>query len=361
MVDSSLHSFHRERIDKLDCILQCNYTSPDCGAKIVAKVGLTYLAEGAAHVVYRVSLPGASPTTHPHLVGKLFRFRKSIPSAVPCAQTVANYQNIIAPLFPVNNLVHLELHHVSNQNALIAKLNAALEQRELNGTRPAHRHGVYLTPSAEEPNAILVTDMSACGPDERLIEFKPKWLVQSPSAPQGAKRCRTCALREMRTEDERRSGQSHSGRGHAGFCPLDLVSNNDDVLGETIRRLSLTDELSRTYESPFKEQIQPLLLRLRRLQAEYNNVGLNDFENGQSQGFFVSMALRDCSVFVKTKRGELGFQEVRLADLDLKSSGGGKLELWARTEQRLIEEGWYMGSENAESLGNRLCRALQQS
>lgn len=353
---------HREQIDKMDCILQCNYpTSPDGEAMIVSKVGLTYLAEGAAHVVYRVSLLGASPTTHPHLVGKLFRFRKSIPSAVPCAKTVSNYQNIIAPLLPVNNLVHLELHHVRDQNALIEKLNAALEQRELNGTRPAHRHGVYLTPSTEEPNAILVTDMSARGPDERLIEFKPKWLVQSPSAPQGAKRCRTCALREMRTEDERRTGQRHSGRGHAGFCPLDLVSNNDDVVEETIRHLSLTDEVSGTYNSPFKEQIQPLLLRLRRLQAEYNNVGLNDFENGQSQGFSVPMALRDCSVFVKTKRGELGFQEVRLADLDLKTSGGGKLEMWARTEQRLIEEGWYMGSENGESRGHRLCRALQQS
>ncbi|KAF7504391.1 hypothetical protein GJ744_002257 [Endocarpon pusillum] len=343
----------------MDCILQCNCpTSPDGEATIMSEVGLSYLAEGAAHVVYRVSLPGASPTTHPHLVGKLFRFRKSIPSAIPCAQTVSNYQNIIAPLFPVNNIVHLELHHVSDQNALIAKLNAALEQRELNGTRPARRHGVYLTPSTEEPNAILVTDMSAYGPDERLIEFKPKWLVQSPSAPQGAKRCRTCALREMRTEDERRSGQSHAGRGHAGFCPLDLVSNNDDVLEETIRRLSLTDELSGT---TFKEQIRPLLLRLRRLQAEYNNVGLNDFKNGQSQGFTVSMALRDCSVFVKTKRGELGFQEVRLADFDFKSSGGGKLERWVRTEQRLIEEGWYMGSENAESRGHRFCRALQQS
>ena len=165
----------------------------------------------------------------------------------------------------------------------------------------------------------------------------------------------------MRTEDERRTGQRHSGRGHAEFCPLDLVSDDDDVLEETTRRLSLTDELSRTYVAQFKEQIQPLLMRLRRLQAEYNNVGLKDFANGQNQDFSLPMALRDCSVFVKTKRGEPGFQEVRLADLDLKSSEGGKLERWVRTEQRLIEEGWYMGSENAESRGQSLCRALQQS
>ncbi len=344
----------------MDCILHADCpASPDRHREIVSEVGLTYLAEGAAHVVYRISFTGASPTTHPHLVGKLFRFRKSIPSAIPCAQTVSNYQNIIAPLFSIDNLVHLELHQVPDQKALIAKLNAALEQRESDATRPAYRQGVYLAPSAEEPNTILVTDMSAYGPDERLIEFKPKWLVQSPSAPQEAKRCRTCALRKMRTDDERRTGQRHSGREHAGFCPLDLVSNNDDVLEETLRRLCLTDEHPRTYVVQFKEHIQPLLMRLRRLQAEHNNVGLSDLDEGQNQGLSLSMALRDCSVFVKMKRGELGFQEVRLADLDLKSSEGGKLERWVGIEQRLIEEGWYTGSENAESRGQSLCRALQ--
>jgi inositol-pentakisphosphate 2-kinase len=347
---------------KMDCVLQCSYTaSADQEAEVVSRVGLTYLAEGAAHIIYRISLPGTSAVTHPQLVGKLFRFRKSTPSAVPCAQTVSNYHNIIAPLFPGDNLVDLNLHHVPDQHALITKLNAALQRREIDRTRPVQRHGVYLTPSDEEPHDILVTDMSPRGPDERLIEFKPKWLVQSPSGPSGARRCRTCALREMRTEDERRTGDRHSGRGHAEFCPFDLLSSDDDVLEETVRQLALTNEFPRTYVSIFKQQLQPLLRRLKDLQAENNNVGLDDFEIGVDRDFSLSMALRDCSVFVKSKRGEVGFQEVRLADLDLKSSGGGKLERWAGMERRLIDEGWYMGIENAESQGLRFCRALQGS
>lgn len=345
---------------KMDCVLQCAYAASSSGeAGVISRVELTYLAEGAAHVVYRIFLSETAVILHPHLVGKLFRIRKSVPSAVPCAQTVSNYQKIIAPLFPGDNLVDLKLHRVPSHHALIAKLNAALEQKELNGTRPAQRRGVYLTPASEEAHVILVTDMSPRGPDERLIEFKPKWLVQSPSAPSGARRCRTCALREMRSEDERQTGQIHAGRGHADFCPFDLLSSNDEVLADIIRNLSLTNEFVKTYVSIYKEQIKPLLVRLGTLQAQYNKVGLDDFRNGHDRELSVSMALRDCSVLVKSKRGEVGFQEVRLADLDLKTSGGGKLERWTMTERRLIEEGWYMGAENADSRGQRLCRALQ--
>jgi inositol-pentakisphosphate 2-kinase len=344
----------------MDAVLHCSCpASPGHDDKVISSVGLTYLAEGAAHIVYRISLPGTAAETHPHLVGKLFRFRKSIPSAVPCAQTVANFQNRIAPLFPENSLVDLKLHQLPDQYAITTKLNAALEQREAKGSRPAPRREVYLAPSAEEPNHILVTDMSPKTTDERLAEFKPKWLVQSSSAPSGARRCRTCALREMRTEDERRTGNRHTGRGHADFCPLDLLSDDDDVLEEVVRLTSLTDAFPRSFVACYKEQLQPLLRRLRDLQADHNNVSLENFESDERHDFSVPMALRDCSVFVKSRIGEMGFQEVRLADLDLKTSEGGKLARWAGMERRLIEGGWYTGTEDAESRGQRLCRALE--
>lgn len=354
-------SLPMKKAQRMDCVFQFTFTpSPGAFTEVVSQVGLTYLAEGGAHVVYQISLPGTSAATHPHLVGKLFRFRKSTPFAMSCAQTVSNFQRRVAPLFPERNLVDQKLHRVPDQYALTAKLNGALELREKNGTRPMQRRGVYLTPSSEEPDHILVTNMTPRGPDERTIEFKPKWLVQSPSAPAGARRCRTCAIREMRIEDSRKTGETHSGRGHADFCPFDLLTDNDEVIEQTIRLLSLTTEFVRTYVAIFKEQLQPLLLRLRNLQAEYNNVGLNDFEGG-NQDFSLSMALRDCSVFVKSRRGVVGFQEVRLADLDLKSSAGGKLERWARTERILIDGGWYMGTEKSDSGGQRFCRALSVS
>ena len=343
----------------MDCLLPYNDPAwPGEGSQAESSIRLTYLAEGAAHIVYRMSPQGTSTITDPHLVGRLFRFRKSIPSAIPCAETVSNYHNRIAPLFPENSLVDLRLDHVPDQNTLITSLNTALRLREANGTRPAKRHGIYLTPANEEPHHILVTDMSSLGQDERVIEFKPKWLVQSPSAPTGARRCRTCALREMRTEDERLTGNNHTGKGHADFCPLDLLSADDDILEEIVKSLSITDEVAETSASMFKKRIQPMILRLRVLQAEYTNVSLEAFQNGFDQDFSVSMALRDCSVFVKSRRGAVDFEEVRLADLDLKSSAGGKLEKWAQIERRLIDEGWYAGTENADSRGQRFCRAL---
>lgn len=335
-----------------DCLI--SYPDP---ARPGEAIGLTYLAEGAAHVVYRVSPRGASTTTHPDLVGRLFRFRKSIPSAVPCADSVSFHQRL-APLFPEDSLVDLSLHDLPDQKELVTRLNAALRQREANGTRSAKRHGIYLTPANEEPHHILVTDMSPHGPHERLIEFKPKWLVQSPSAPTAARRCRTCALREMRMEDQRLTGQDLRGRGHADFCPLDLLSPDDDVLNAIIKSLSATNESAHRSASMFKKRVQPLFLRLRDLQAAYNNVSLDEFLNGSDQDFSVAMTLRDCSVFIKSSRAGGDFDQVRLADLDLKSNAGGKVEKWAHTERRLITEGWYTGTENADSRGQRFCRAL---
>lgn len=338
-------------------------SSPVAGeeSKQDVRIGLQYVAEGAAHVVYRiVSLSGTSFSAHPELVGKLFRFRKSIASAVPCAQTVSNFKNRIAPLFPAENLVDFDLYPLPPHFAWNAKLNIALQKMEADGSRPISRFGSYLTPSAEESDAVLVTDMSPQLPSDKLVEFKPKWLVQSPSAPAGSKRCRTCAIREMRIEDGKVMRQKYTGRGHADFCPLDLLSRDDHILEGVIRSLFPSTMTPRIRLSTYRKQLQPLLLRLRDVQAEHGDVGLKSFEDGANQDFSVSMALRDCSVFVKLRRDE-NHCEIRLSDFDRKTTRGGKLEHWTRNERRLIEEGWYTGTETADSRGMRFCRALRSS
>ena len=372
--------------------------------------GLTYLAEGAANVVYKIKIlpesggetvllaTSATTSQDVQLSGKLLRLRKKIPSAVSCIEIVDNFNIRITKLFGPGDLINLELFKLPPED-VIADLNNALRAGETTGARPAKRRGVYLAPQIEEENGILVTDMTPQNKNERFVEFKPKWLLQSPSAPRGAKRCRTCALREMR-----RTAKVMKGRGDAEFCPLDLL--NPEKIPEVVLALKISVEDQNQFVEVFEAKVQPLLLRLRDLQVAYASVGLQHIQkrdhggppqlhlfhseqdrenwlhspavsdnatasetcsNPQPKDFqstLVGMTLRDCSVFIKFFKHKGRIQpwevsDVRLADLDLKSTAGGKLEKWAQTEKQLLEGRWYEGTEDAESRGKRYCSALR--
>jgi inositol-pentakisphosphate 2-kinase len=320
---------------------------------------LEYLAEGAANVVFKL---------RPYYP-KLLRFRKT-PSKVPYSEIVHKFNTVLSPLFPSDALLQPTLFEIPNVPLVIATLNSALFEKEADGTRSKKRQGVYLTPSEEY--GIFVQDMTPRQDQERFFEFKPKWLLQSPSAPAQARRCRTCALREMR-----RAAHVISGRGDRDFCPLDLLSTQDAVLDEVLG-LMIGDDLG-ALKPIFKEKVQPLLSRLRVLQAVHSHVGLDDLNDQQistvsgtegNEGpessaactlfdVLIGMTIRDCSVFVRynTSKYSKTEAEVKLADLDMK---GAKLEKWTGIERQLISGGWYTGDENAaENGGRRFCRALQ--
>ena len=319
---------------------------------------LEYLAEGAANVVFKLR------PYHP----KLLRFRKT-PSKMPYSEVVHKSYTVLSPLFPSDALVPPTLFKIPNVPLVITTLNKALLEKEADGSRPEKRQGVYLTPSEEY--GIFVQDMTPRQDQEKFFEFKPKWLVQSPSAPAKAKRCRTCALREMR-----RAANVISGRGDRDFCPLDLLSTQDTVLDEVLG-LMIGDDVG-ALKPIFKEKVQPLLSRLRVLQVMHSHVGLDDL-NGQQMpsasgtegdggpessasctlfDVLIGMTIRDCSVFVRYNTGKSKAEaEVKLGDLDMKSA---KLEKWADIERQLISGGWYTGDEHvAEDGGRRVCRALQ--
>jgi inositol-pentakisphosphate 2-kinase len=104
--------------------------------------------------------------------------------------------------------------------ALVGRLNQELEEHETDELRHALRHSDRL---AIDGHGLLMTDMTARH-GEFLFEIKPKWLLQSPDAPDDAKRCRTCALRLQRAHATA-DGTVMPKPG--GFCPLSLV--DDDV------------------------------------------------------------------------------------------------------------------------------------
>jgi inositol-pentakisphosphate 2-kinase len=321
---------------------------------------LEYLAEGAANIVYKLR-PSHSD---------LLRLRKTR-SSIPYSEIVHNFETIVAPLFPNDALIHPRLFKLPDAETLISRLNEALREKDADGSRSEMRKGVYL--ATDEEHGIFIHDMTPRHQKEKFIEFKPKWLIQSPSAPAEAKRCRTCALREMR-----RAGNRASGRGDTGFCPLDLLSTTEDMLEDVLRSL-VGDDLGLA-KAIFKDKVQPLLVRLRTLQIEHNRVGLAGLnserisvpshrEADRSQessaasvmlDTLLGMTVRDCSVFIRYNTGSSEIEaDVKLADLDMKSA---KLEKWADIERQLIDGGWYTGTDDGvEERGWRLCRALQRS
>jgi inositol-pentakisphosphate 2-kinase len=271
---------------------------------------LIYLAEGGANVVYQIIGPsvdistelekvhygyGTPPPTEIEdvedrrpLDGKLLRLRKHTSSGISYLETARNFDRIIRPLFKPGELIDQTL--VKLPKGLIQKCNEQLRADEKLRNRPKKRHGVYL--STTEPFGLLITDMTSThNPRITLAELKPKWLLQSPSAPINATRCRTCALREMKNSDARKTGAQEE----RSFCPLDLVSENpEDVLRATRFIRGCTD---RTRLARFLYQNRTLL-KLREHQRLMKEVGLFG-QPAQSKDMSLSMTLRDCTMFIK--------------------------------------------------------------
>jgi inositol-pentakisphosphate 2-kinase len=110
-----------------------------------------------------------------------------------------------------------------------------------------------------------------------------------------------------------------------------------------------------------------LLPRLRQMQMSLDPVGVlrNDKSN---EKFRAAMTLRDCTVFVRfcstsnsgssaefvpDRAGDRRV-EARLGDLDLKSPS--KAQYWKDTENSLIDEGWYTGTEKKEDRQPLTCQ-----
>ena len=286
-------------------------------------VQLEYLAEGAANVVYRIRPPDTSwdPSTaadlhfenyeydsdtplpteisplqlDPRLKGKLIRLRKNLPHAMPVEDSQRHFETIIRPLFGNENLIESELFRISP--SLLKDCNSKLRKMEKSDVRPAKRWGVYLTENP--PYGCLITDMTWLVDDTFVsLEFKPKWLVQSPTAPAGSKRCRSCALRAMKKAGSINQPETSN----AGACPLNLMSSDKskiklflDYVMESNSKRPSQDVQRRLIE--FLHQ-NTLLERVKRLQLDLDPHGVFKADL-RSSDFLAAMTLRDCSLFLR--------------------------------------------------------------
>jgi inositol-pentakisphosphate 2-kinase len=369
----------------------CENDSPKIVDKIVAPIwdvgySLSYLAEGGANVIFKIELRGAAyfhllpaPTQRKMqaLQGMLLRVRKEVGTHTrSTSEMVDEYEQRIKPLFPSKYLPRQTLIRLpKNITIHLRKLLAGAEEQ---GKRPSKRRGEQIVGQTivstaglassnhrnTEDYGILIQDLSPKVLTEYLLEFKPKWLIPSPSTPSGSTRCRTCALREMRRADG-----TPPGRGDSQFCPRDLLSGKTYVLRPALRKLWTIDKLDDEdlddpkygvpmakktvnsqgrgdmFEREFRSKVHRLLGRLKIFQEMHYHAGMRDFDTGGDRELSVAMALRDCSVFLRVEAtiSKIKILDVKLADLDLKLTSRANREKWIGTERRLIEEGWYQG------------------
>lgn len=196
---------------------------------------------------------------------------------------------------------------------------------------------------------LLVENMLPRADDERVVEFKPKWLAQSPTAPKNANTCRCCALasRNFNRTQEANVGPERYP------CPLWLDPERPTPKGkETVRQKTIARLFNGSKEAPAIYELLKkthILTMLKRLQIEKDPHGPLRASKDDEE-FSTAMTLRDCSLYMRYRIKDNGKEtvvvegsfEAKLADLD-KKNADWKFAEWQEKERVLVEEGWYTG------------------
>ncbi|PUU73462.1 inositol-pentakisphosphate 2-kinase [Tuber borchii] len=219
-----------------------------------------YFGEGAANVLYRYV--GADPFFGPYLL----RLRKRLPGAPTTQQLHAYLHSRWGPLLDNyllrTEIVKLGINIIPDLNSMLA-MSDAEEATDWSGRpiKPLKKRrllddteswglvvedmscGNYLYNEMEmQPESMQedeeMDDAQDDGSDEwkdmAMVEFKPKWLAQSPNAPANWALCRTCAVRHMQSSKKQTKGLLCVPGGEdddleeeaLDFCPLDLSSGD---------------------------------------------------------------------------------------------------------------------------------------
>ncbi|OTB06904.1 hypothetical protein M426DRAFT_318614 [Hypoxylon sp. CI-4A] len=299
---------------------------------IIHRSEFTHLAEGRANAVFRIKGPKDPSIPMDFFQGTLLRVPKATPDVTPCDyEDLQDFQEKIVD-------VHVGRQHIVPQilvrisqpvaTSLNAKRDMALRAKGVKGDRSVIKAGY----------AMLVEDMGPSS-DYKAIEFKPKWLAQSPMAPDDATRCRTCAREALRIDKLGKRG----GQVPLPVCPLGLLHENRAVVMSTIDRLA-PDWSERDRErlaDALKES--GVLERLRDLQEEGDS-GDTLFTRPSDPRFGLSMTLRDCSCFVRMPIDPRAPVVIKLADVD-KKNWRQKQSYWQQSHNDLVEDGWYQEEE----------------
>ncbi|KAG5925735.1 hypothetical protein E4U53_003235 [Claviceps sorghi] len=320
------------------CLANCQGQHHHCvkrlpaGTKPVRLVG-----EGAANAVFELKVPQRDRAGRDNLKGLLLRVAKVHSPGAPLAYNyLLQQQYLQTAIKPIlgEHVIHQELVVLHKSN-IVRELNNLL--RDVNHTRRDKFKGTYV---GETDWGFLIEDMRPQDPDSCiLVEFKPKWLSQSPSAPKDAIRCRQCAM-ELRNLIKDLS--LNKTRPERKPCPLALMSSDCSrpVCSPFRMAPHLANEPDREfYEKALNRIASHVAIRdLKEQQDIHDKVG--PLRASPSDPFFpLAMTLRDCTCFAQIDKRSQSVR-IRFGDFDWKDPLV-KLEKWAGVEAELADGGFY--------------------
>lgn len=336
---------------------------------IPAGTRCTFVAEGSANLVFTIDeLPeGTSPAELDYFQGKplplgtalrrglannspgmLLRVQKAGKAVVPVPERQAFWERLAAPdQLGRDNVVAQKLVRLrggsDGDSSFISHLNALLADLDAAQTRRADWQGGRVDRGLE--HALLVEDMRpAPGLADRqlLLEFKFKWLAQSPNAPAGSVRCRDCAKRALSMLHESSTPQP--------YCPLTFLDCGSSS-GDHAKKLAqlVFPDLPADLHSVVAQWLQttPVIAKLHDLQKKNDPLGvlkIADASSPGAEGLSLAMTLRDCACFLRIDCEEKALVSAKLGDLDQKHLR--KLSYWREAEETLVDGGYYTGSES---------------
>ncbi|KAH7377671.1 inositol-pentakisphosphate 2-kinase [Pyrenochaeta sp. MPI-SDFR-AT-0127] len=358
-----------------------------------------YLNKGAANVVFKIHpwSPGSAktafliveiafdgltgtPVPYQEVANQVLRVSRGRHKHLPGEVIIHGFETDIRPLFVSGQITTLVANNndSSAPSASVTQVPITLPRHDLGQHLMDHQGLVLLQDamayliSKTEANTfekesgekspvrtrlgILLPDMSPASGASITLELKPKWLLQSPNAPRGAVRCRTCAMQVANPKDR----QTY-------LCPLRLVAGNkEDLISwahHTVgQQFSAAADVSA--DPPPQHLVssiidhllkyitngdgRALLHHLRFLQKELDPQGALYRDSMYPKDLFdhnlrLAMTLRDCSLFIKVPynaEGAIASQiSSKLGDLDFKSAE--KIVDWTQKELSLQAEQMY--------------------
>ncbi|KAK6841680.1 hypothetical protein PG990_006324 [Apiospora arundinis] len=306
-----------------------------------------HVAEGRANAVFRACTADGDDL----LPGGLLRVPKSVAGAHPYDyERLQQFRaSMIVPAVGARHLVPQLLVRVTEAQA------AAMNETRARSGKAKGDESTFI----EGPgDAMLIQDMTPTA-STLGMEFKPKWLAQSPIAPAGAKRCRTCAREAYRNQKQLAKQQQQQQNQEddepktksiaAPSCPLGLLHDDPAVVLNAIAHFAPSSWTPADHERLRRALVASgLLTKLRDVQTS-GDPGNTMFDNPEDPGFGLAMTLRDCTCFVRMPKGEAddgNYEkvEIKLADVDEKN-WHSKKEYWQKSHNNLVDSGFYHGTE----------------
>ncbi|KAK0389379.1 hypothetical protein NLU13_2954 [Sarocladium strictum] len=302
------------------------------------------VGEGAANAVFEFSVPQGHPSQGLFKRTVLRVAKVKRPGEHASFDYIAQHKYFLRDIRPRlgGYTVHQELVKAHHAKQLVPEMNEMLKR--IDGQRRKKFRGSFV---GNTDWALLLEDVRPQESDDYvLIEFKPKWLLQSPNAPPNAIRCRQCAsvFRTFVTKPDLSSPLPSQT-----LCPLTLgrsdgghydFSSPFRIAPALAAQATSSAQLSYFEHALDRVANHPVIRKLRTVQAELDKHGPLRAE--LSPLLPQAMTLRDCTCFaqIPLSPGRKGPANVALCDFDWKNPER-KLEHWRSRESQLINGGFY--------------------